>query len=295
MQIVSDSGADISAPQMQQLGDFTAKIHAVPLMLTLNGKSYRSGIDIQPDEFYALLDQTSEFPTTSQPSPGDFADLYRTVAAQDKDILSIHISSGLSGTYNSARLGAKQVESEANITLYDTKTLSAVQGWHVVAAAKALQAGKSLEEVLPILTQISTHANSVFTVAQLKYLIHGGRISHMRGLLGGILDMKPIIAVEHTEGKYAQQGVVRSLKKALNAVAEHGLKQFPQGTPMLMQVMHANSPTEADYLREILDKQYQATWLPTSSIATVLGAHTGTGMIGVAYAPVEKMQGTGLL
>src|SRR5512136_2225327 len=101
MQIVSDRGMDMSPEQMEGLD-----IHLVPLTLTLDGKSYRSGVDIQPDEFYQLLATTESFPTTSQPSPGDFAEIYRQLAATDPEILSIHISSGLSGTLNAAKAGA---------------------------------------------------------------------------------------------------------------------------------------------------------------------------------------------
>src|SRR5512136_2845812 len=101
MQIVSDRGMDMMPEQMAGLD-----IHLVPLTFTLDGKTYRSGVDIQPDEFYRLLSGTESFPTTSQPSAGDFCDLYRKLAAADPEILSIHISSGLSGTINSARAGA---------------------------------------------------------------------------------------------------------------------------------------------------------------------------------------------
>ena len=102
MQIVSDRGMDLSVEQATGLDN----IHLVPLTFTLDGTAYRSGVDIQPDEFYQLLEQTESFPNTSQPSPEDFAALYRQLAATDPEILSIHISSGLSGTLNSARLGA---------------------------------------------------------------------------------------------------------------------------------------------------------------------------------------------
>ena len=134
MQIVTDSGTDLWLPAEQAA---ELNIHIVPLRVTLEGKSYREDVDIQPQEFYRLLEATEALPTTSQPSAGDFADLYRKLAETDPEILSIHMTSGLSGTFNSAQAGAKLVP-EANITLVDTKTLSAAAGWQVEAAARAI-------------------------------------------------------------------------------------------------------------------------------------------------------------
>ncbi len=137
MQIVTDSAMDWSPEQAR---DF--KIYVAAQTFTLDGKTYRSGVDVSVEEFYHLIGSTNSFPTTSQPSPGDFAEIYRKIAETDPDILSIHISSGLSGTYNAARLGAQMVP-EANITLYDTKNLSGAEGWHVEGAARAIAAGWS--------------------------------------------------------------------------------------------------------------------------------------------------------
>src|SRR5690348_1368019 len=141
MQIVTDRAADFSPQQLTGLD-----IHYIPLTLTLGSKSYRSGVDIQADDFYQLLETSNDMPTTSQPSPGEFAELYRKLAMADPDILSIHVSSGLSGTLNAARLGAEMVP-EAKVIHIDTCTLSAAEGWQVLAAAHALKAGKGIHEI----------------------------------------------------------------------------------------------------------------------------------------------------
>jgi DegV family protein with EDD domain len=127
MQIVSDRGMDLAPSQWAGIEDI---IHLAPLVITLDGVSYRSGVDIQQEEFYAKLAATESFPTTSQPSAGDFATLYREIAVTDPEIISIHISSGLSGTINAAREGARMVP-EANVTFIDTLTLSGAEGWQV--------------------------------------------------------------------------------------------------------------------------------------------------------------------
>ena len=149
MHILTDAGADLTSEQTAGL-----TIHSVPLTFTLDGTTYRSGIDIEPAAFYELLAGTKSFPTTSQPAPGDFAAAYQELTAGgDRDILSIHISSGLSGTLNAAQLGAGQVP-EAHVTFVDTLTLSAAQGWEVEVAGRMSQAGWALERILATLDRI---------------------------------------------------------------------------------------------------------------------------------------------
>lgn len=279
MQIVTDGAMDLSPEQQHGLN-----IHSIPISFTLDNKSYRSGIDIQPDAFYRLLESTPHFPTTSQPAPGEFADLYRKLAQTDPDILSIHVSSGLSGTLNAARLGAGMVP-EANVVFYDTKTLSGALGWHVEAAARALTAGWELPRILALLEQIGAATDTMFTVATLKYLIHGGRISHIRGLLGSLLDIKPIISVEKVGGTYVQQATGRSLRKMIPMLADLIAKQHAPGSKLRMQVLHADNDDGARLLHETLDRRFDCTWLPIGPIAPVLGAHTGPGLVGVVFAP----------
>jgi len=280
MKIVSDRGMDMASEQMKGLD-----IHLVPLTLTLDGKTYRSGVDIEPAEFYRLLAGTESFPTTSQPSAGEFAEVYRRLAATDPEILSIHISSGLSGTLNAARAGAALVP-EARVTFIDTKTLSGAEGWQVEAAARALKAGWSLEKILPLVERVREATDTLYTLGTLKYLIHGGRISHLKGLMAQVLDLKPIIGVEKVEGKYASITQARTLEKAIRKIPEHIASMHPEGTPMRAQIMHAFNPDGAERLRESMNQLFKCEWLPVGPIAPVLGAHTGPTLVGVAYAPI---------
>ena len=282
MQIVTDSGVDLCLPpgQIAELD-----IHIVPLVVTLSGKSYREGVDIQPDEFYRLLAATGSFPTTSQPSAGDFADTYRRLAATDPDILSIHMSSGLSGTFNSAQAGAKLVP-EANITHVDTKTLSAAAGWQVEAAAQALKAGWPMEQTLALMERISAASDSTYTLKELKYLIHGGRISHMKGLIASALNIKPLIGVEKVNGTYEQLGQVRTFNRAAKGLVDLIAQEHAPGSALRVQVLHAHNLEGATMLRDLVDQRFDCTWLPVDLLSLVLGAHTGPSMVGVAYAPL---------
>jgi DegV family protein with EDD domain len=281
MQIVTDSGTDLRLPpeQMAEL-----EVHTIPLVVTLDGKSYREAVDIQVEDFYKLLDATESLPVTSQPSAGDFAETYRRLAATDPEILSIHISSGLSGTVNSARVGASQVP-EANVTIVDTKTLSAAAGWQVEAALRGAKAGWSKEQILALLARIGDASDSLYTLNELKYLIHGGRISHMKGLIASLLNLKPMIGVEKVGGTYAQRGQTRSFKGAVKGLADLIQKQYAPGSALRVQVLHSFNPEGAELLRQEVDSRFKCTWLPVGPMSLVLGAHTGPSMVGVAYAP----------
>jgi len=282
VKIVTDSGTDLLlSPDV--LGELD--IHIVPLVVTLEGQSYREDVDIQPAEFYRLLAGTESLPSTSQPSAGAFAEVYRRLAETDPDILSVHMSSGLSGTFSSAQAGAKLVP-EANVTCVDTKTLSAAAGWQVEAAARALKAGWPLQEVLALLERISAASDSAYTLQELKYLIHGGRISHMKGLIASLLNLKPLIGVEKVNGTYQQLGQARSFKGAIKGLVDHIAEQHEPGSALRVQVLHAQNPEGAAMLRDLVDQRFDCTWLPLGHLSLVLGAHTGPTMVGVAYAPV---------
>ena len=282
MQIVTDSGVDLFPEQMAGLD---VDIHIVPLTVTLGGKSYREGVDIQTDEFYRLLAATDRLPTTSQPSAGDFAEIYRRLAATDPDILSIHMSSGLSGTCNSAKAGAEMVP-EANVTLVDTKTLSAAPGWQVEAAARALKAGWSKKQILALMERLNAATDSIYTLSELEHLIHGGRISHMKGLIASLLNIKPLIGVEKEGGAYVQLGQARTFKRAVKRLAELITQQHAPGSALRVQVLHSYNPEGAAMLHEQIDQRFDCTWRPVHPMSLVLGAHTGPSMVGVAYAPL---------
>ena len=282
IRIVTDSGADLnlSPEQRAALG-----IKVVPLVVTLDGASYREDMDITPDAFYSLLENTHALPTTSQPALGDFVTVYRQAAAADEQVLSIHISSGLSGTYNAAVLAAQQVP-EARVTHVDAKTLSASVGWQVEAAARAAQAGWPMTGILELVQRISDATESVYTLKELKYLIHGGRISHMKGLLASMLNIKPLIGVEKEGGTYVQLGQVRTFKRAVQGLVDLMTEQHAPGSKLRVQVLHSWNPEGAAMLRELISQQFDCAWSPVGPMSLVLGAHTGPSMIGVAYAPL---------
>ena len=283
MQIVTDSGTDLQITEAQRR-DW--HIHTVPLVVTLEGKSYKEGIDLQPEQFYPLLASTEELPVTSQPSAGDFANLYTELALTDPEILSIHISSGLSGTANSARAGAALVP-QAHVTVVDTLTLSAPSGWQVEAAARGAKAGWSLDRILAKLQQINAATDVIYTLKELKYLIHGGRISHMKGLIASVLQLKPMIGVEKVRGTYVNHGQAQSFTRAVRGLGEYVAKHVRPGTKLRAQVLHSFNPEGAKQLMEEVSARFKCDWQPTGFLSLVLGAHVGPSMVGVVFAPAE--------
>jgi DegV family protein with EDD domain len=285
--IVTDSGTDLGLTRDELAA---LNIEVIPLSVQLSGKTYREGIDIDPGSFYPLLESSDDLPTTSQPAVGEFKEVYERLAEDDPEILSIHISSGLSGTHNAA-LSAVEMVPGAQITVIDTKTLSAGAGWQVLAAAQAARAGWPVEKIAAKLQEIGAATESIYTLNDLTYLIHGGRISHIKGLLASVLNIKPLIGVEKEGGTYYQLGQSRSFKKAIRSLVDRIEEELPGGSRLRVQVLHADNPSAAELLRELVDARFHCNWLPLGRISLVLGAHTGTSMVGVAYAPEGVFDG----
>jgi len=158
----------------------------------------------------------------------------------------------------------------------------------VEAAARAAKAGWAKEQILALIERIGNASDSLYTLKELKYLIHGGRISHMKGLIASLLKIKPLIGVEKEGGTYVQHGQARSFKRAVKGLVDLITKQHAPGSALRVQVLHAQNEEGAAMLREEVDQRFDCTWLPMGPISLVLGAHTGPSMVGVAYAPMAS-------
>jgi DegV family protein with EDD domain len=287
MQLVTDSAADLSPEQVASLG-----CHVMPLMVSLDGKVYQSGVDLQPAEFYALLENTESFPSTSQPSAGDFAALYRKLAQDDPEILSVHISSGLSGTLNAARLGADLVP-EARVTFFDSLTLSCPLGWMVEAAGRLIRAGWTVDAIIERLRLIQARTQGYFTLNSLKYLVHGGRISHLKGLMGSMLKIRPIIGPEKEHGLYISFSQEITLNRAIQRIPEIVARQFAPGSPLRVQLLHGQNLAGVDLLRQAMSSKFECTFDPVAVVTPALGAHTGSSIVGLAAGDPQVFAGLG--
>lgn len=283
LRIVTDSAADLVPEECEALG-----ISVVPLRIQFPEGVVNSE-DITRDDFYARLKAMwPQIPSTSLPSPGMFTELYRRIAKQDKDILSIHISAGLSKTLESANLGARDVE-EANIEIVDTMTLSGGQRFQVVTAAQAARAGQSKEMILDRLAQIRKSTETIYTLDTLAYLAKGGRIGRVQALTGSVLNIKPLIHVDRTDGKYSTIGKERTITRALETIASHLAKEYGD-TRLWVSVIHGQAPDYADQLTELLREKINVAKLESLRISPVLGVHTGPKIVGASVVPISLME-----
>lgn len=282
MKIVTDCAADMTAEELEQLG-----IVQAPLFIQFPEGEVNSA-DISADDFYNRLEaMRPQIPTTAQPSSGIFAELYRKLGQMEKNILSIHISSGLSGTINSARSGGEQVQGEANVHFWDTLTLSGGERFQVMAAALASKAGWAMHAIQDRLAQIREKTEVIYTLDTLEYLARGGRIGRVKALAGALLNLKPVIRVD-ADGKYSTVTTGRTLTKSMTAIVDH-LHEKYGNTPLWVTVLHGRFAEKADALSNEIRQKLNIARMEVQRISPVLGVHTGPGIVGAAVVPMELM------
>ena len=283
MKIVTDCAADLSAEELEQLG-----VIAAPLFINFP-EGEINATEISADDFYNRLEaMRPAIPTTAQPSAGIFAELYRKIAEKDKDIFSMHISSGLSGTLNSAHDGGGQVASEANVNYWDTLTLSGGERFQVMAAALAIKAGWTMDAIQERLKKIRENTEVIYTLDTLEYLARGGRIGRVKALAGALLNLKPVIRVD-TDGKYSTVGNGRTLNKSMTMIVDTMREKYGN-TPVWVTVLHGRFAEKADALAADLKKTLNIAKLEVVRISPVLGVHTGPGIVGAGIVPMELMR-----
>lgn len=284
MKIVTDCAADMSVEERESLG-----IVEAPLYIQFPEGEVNSA-DLTPDEFYNRLEaMRPQIPTTALPSSSVFADLYQKLAETSKNIMSLHISSGLSGTFNSARLGAEQVKNAA-VNVYDTMTLSGGERFQVLAAAMAARAGWGVDAIKERLSAIREQTEVIYTLETLEYLARGGRIGRVQALLGSALKLKPIIRVDRADGKYSTVSKSRTIPQALEGITEH-LHEMYKDTPVWVTVLHGRFQEGSEKLSNMLSERLNAAKLEVMRISPVLGVHTGPGIVGAAVVPMKLMEG----
>lgn len=287
MRIITDNGIDIDPKRITGL-----PIHVVPLVINFDEKVYRGGVDIQSDEFYRMLkNHPDKFPTTSQPAPGDFQTVYTEQAKFDAEMISIHISAELSGTYNSARLASELVKDQGiNVTVIDSKLVSGAEAWLVEAAARAAHVGASRGEIISLVNRLAQHIRLVFSPETLKYLVHGGRVSHLKGFAASLLNIKPLIQLKYETGKLDQLGTVRTMKKALAQQVEQIHKELGDQRTRI-QIIHADNPQGATEVQGMLSQRLDCHFMPSTNVTPLVGAHTGPGVVGIVYAKESLFDG----
>jgi DegV family protein with EDD domain len=270
--VVMDSTANLS-PEVLAEND----LETIPLNLIWGGESYRDGIDITTDVFYERLENSSELPTTSQPSIGDFHELYEKVSETADSIVCVTLSSGISGTYASA-IGAADLMEGFPVDVVDSLSASVGHGFIALAAAKAAKSGANFQEVAQAAREIVPKMNVFFAVDTLEYLHRGGRIGGASWLIGSALSIKPVLQI--SDGLIDSMARVRTKKKALAYLADLAVEKFQGHENVHLAVVDAVSPDEARILGEELQKRLNPVELMYGELSPVIGTHAGPGTVG---------------
>lgn len=279
--IVTDSTADIPQTVREQYG-----IEMVPLKVHFGHEMYMDAVTIGSDQFYDKLVQTTKLPTTSQPSPVEFLNVYNRLSAQsDVSIISIHLSSALSGTYQSAVLAKSMLDADADITVIDSRSASYGFGAIVVQAAKMAQAGCTKQQILTMIEQMMEQREMYFLVDSLEYLQKGGRIGKAAAMFGALLNIKPILSVD-ADGEVSAIDKVRGNKRAVARIVDLLGQQFAN-QPVHAAFGYTNDRSAAEELAASLQPVFDMNSIQYIQVGAVIGTHVGLGVSAVFMWPVD--------
>lgn len=273
--LVLDSTADVPAERLP------ANVRVVPLYVRFGDASYRDGVDISPDAFYARLARATELPTTSQPTPGDFLAVYDELGSSYERIYSLQLSSTLSGTFASAQAAAETLPGDA-VRVIDTRTVSAAVTLLMLAIERRLERGTTDEEIDALVADFRARHRILFTVDTLEYLARGGRIGRAAALAGNLLQVKPILAI--VDGEVIPLKRVRGSQKAFaefRALLAAGTIDRPG---LKVALAHAAAPARLDALRALVAAARPSAEIEVATtLGAVVGTHAGPGTVGLFW------------
>jgi DegV family protein with EDD domain len=281
VRVVTDSTADLPRHVAEELG-----ISVVPLLVLFGEKAYRDGVDLTSEQFFERLTQSRVLPTTSQPSVGAFQEAYGKLARETKEIVSIHISSRASGTYEAARSARETITKGPRIELVDSLSASMGVGIIAAAAARAAKAGASLDEVTSLARGMVPRVHVFALLETLEYLRRGGRIGRATAFLGGVLSLKPILRIH--DGEVHPVSRVRTRRKAIDKMLELAMAYESIGEAA---VMHGTTPEDAEALARRVTERLPGVPVHTGHIGPVIGVHGGPGIIGIIVLEGEREAG----
>lgn len=272
VKIVTDSSADLPDQLAEELG-----ISVIPLYVRFGDEVHLDRVDITEDEFYQRLEHDPAHPSTVQPGPQDFLEVYRKLSPKADGIVSIHISSKLSGTCNSALMAKEMMGTVCPIEVVDSQAVSMGLGLEVLVAAQAAKAGESLDKVVEAANQAIPKINLLALFDTLKYLLLGGRIGKAKALLGSILNVKPVLTLK--DGEVVPAGQVRTRAKGIDKLFE-----FVKDAADIqdLAIVHSTTPDEAQELAERIGSVFDRKKIRISRLGPVLGVHMGPRVLIIA-------------
>lgn len=274
IRIVTDSTADIPLELVKE-----KNIKVTPLTVTYKGVNYRDGFDITTTRLLEILGECDELPKTSQVNPQQFLDCYQELLKEDCEILSIHISSALSGTYQSALI-AKDMIGSNRIHVVDSRVVSFGTGILVLEAIKMIEEGADINQIIDRLNNLAQRGRVAFAVDSLEYLRKGGRLSGAQAIIGSLLNIKPILYM--TEGRIEVYDKVRGMKKAQNRLIEY-MKEEEFDNSLVKAAGNVGCPELMSEFCESIKEELGAEGLMTADVGSVVATYSGPGTLGVFF------------
>jgi DegV family protein with EDD domain len=288
VQIVTDSTSDLPSDLVRAYG-----IAVVPLTVAFGKERLRDRVDIQPGQFYKRLTQDKVHPVSSPPTQEELAGRYREYLSQGHDVVSLHLSSRLSKTFEHASAAAEEVNGNGDgrtLAVVDTGQVSVALGMLVLFAARMASRNETAETIRQRMLDMAPRIHTLFLVDTLEFLAKGGRIGKARALLGGLLGIKPILGVD--KGEVVPVDQVRGGRAAHPRILEILHKRVDRNRPVVAGISHANAPVWADRLRALVRDQFQIAELIQTEVGPVVGANVGPGVVGVClFQPREEERG----
>lgn len=277
--IVTDSTADLKPEIISKYN-----ITVVPLRVFFGQEVFLDGVDITPDQFFRRQVQSKEISTTSQPTPVEFVDAYRPLAGAGNFIVSIHISSLMSGTVQSARLARTMLE-YPDLEVVDSETASVVLGLMVINAARAASEGCSKDQILDMIREMKKNIEVYFAVDTLEYLQRGGRIGKAQAFLGTLLNVKPILTIN--EGLVSPYEKVRGKHKSQDRIIKIMQDKFGE-RKLQCFIVHGDDPEGLGRLKEKVLEKLNCAELFEGRLGPVVGTHVGPGIVGLVCLPLSE-------
>lgn len=273
IQIVTDSTADLKPDMIEKY-----KLHVVPLNIQIDGKSYLDRVDLEPKSFLEMMATSKELPKSSQPAPGIFKDLYDRLGANGDQVLSIHMTGGMSGTVESARTAAELTDSD--VTVIDSRYISHALAFQVFEAADMAAEGKTMEEIVQRVEAIRENTKLFVVVDTLENLVKGGRIGKGRAMIGSFLKIKPIASLDG--GEYTPVAKARSYKQVVQYLMNDFNERTAGKTVKGIGIAHAEGLAMGDPLKQQLEQEGH-TNIKFDYTTPVISTHTGVGAIGFMF------------
>ena len=277
--VVTDSACDLSDELLERY-----HIRMISLRIICKNAEYRDRVELSPDQIYDLMDE--ELPKTSLPLSEDLHAVYKQLIEEGyTDVIHICITSGMSGTWNMVRILAEDYKDKLNIRVIDSKTLSIAEGAMVLAAAQALENGADVDTAIEAAFSVRNTQLAMFVIKTLEYLRKGGRIGLVEGVLGNLLQIKPVIYV-NDDGIYETLAKARGYKAAVETMIQEAVKRFGQAK-INLSIVHGQAQEEAQKLLERLKQVLNITSSLITPVSPVLAIHSGRGLLGIIANPIE--------